>query len=71
MAGFPTPTGFATAPVRRGDDDPHKDRPDIPAGEFVTDVVSNDWINDEYKLIVVDAPERALTSSKVRSPRPR
>ena len=61
MAGFPTPTGFATAPIRRGDEDPHKDRPDIPAGEFVCDVVSNDWVNDEYKLIVVDAPERALT----------
>ena len=59
MAGFPTPTGFATAPIRRGDEDPHKDRPDIPAGEFVCDVVSNDWVNDEYKLIVVDAPERA------------
>ncbi len=60
MAGFSTPTGFADAPVRRGDEDPHADRPDIPAGEFITDVVSNDWVNDEYKLIVVDAPARAL-----------
>ena len=61
MAGFSTPTGFAMAPIRPGEDDPHRDRPDIPAGEFVCDVVSNDWVNDEYKLIVVEAPERALT----------
>ncbi len=61
MAGFSTPSGFAMAPIRPGGDDPHRDRPDIPAGEFVCDVVSNDWVNDEYKLIVVEAPERALT----------
>ncbi len=61
MAGFSTPSGFATAPIRPGEDDPHADRPDIPAGEFICDVISNDWVNDEYKLIVVDAPARALT----------
>ena len=61
MAGFSTPSGFAKAPIRPGEDDPHRQRPDIPAGEFICDVISNDWVNDEYKLIVVDAPARALT----------
>ncbi len=61
MAGFSTPSGFAKAPIRPGEDDPHRERPDIPAGEFISDVISNDWINNEYKLIVVDAPARALT----------
>ncbi len=61
MAGFSTPSGFATAPIRPGQHDPHRERPDIPAGEFICDVISNDWVNDEYKLIVVDAPARALT----------
>jgi len=61
MAGFSTPSGFAKVPVRPGKPDPHLERPDIPAGEFISNVVSNDWVNDEYKLIVVDAPARALT----------
>ena len=61
MAGFSTPSGFAKAPIRPGEADPHLERPDIPAGEFICNVVSNDWVNDEYKLIVVDAPARALT----------
>ncbi len=61
MAGFSTPSGFAKAPIRPGEDDPHLDRSDIPAGDFISNVVSNDWVNDEYMLIVVDAPARALT----------
>ena len=61
MAGFSTPSGFAKAPIRPGEADPHQERPDIPAGDFISNVISNDWVNDEYKLIVVDAPPRALT----------
>jgi dihydroorotate dehydrogenase electron transfer subunit len=62
MAEFSTPSGFAKAQIRPGEADPHLDRPDIPAGDFVSKVIANDWVNDEYKLIVVDAPARALTA---------
>ncbi len=48
---------YTAAPVRLGGPDPYGDR---PSGEFICDVVSNDWVNDEYKLIVLDAPTRAL-----------
>ncbi len=51
MAGYSTPSGFAKAPIRPGQVDPHQERPDIPAGEFICDVISNDWVNDEYKMI--------------------
>lgn len=50
---------YAAAPVRLGEPDPYADR---PAGEFICNVVSNDWVNDEYKLIVLDAPARALNA---------
>lgn len=43
--------------IRVGAADPH---PDKPSGEFITTVVSNDWVNDEYKLMVLKTPERAL-----------
>jgi dihydroorotate dehydrogenase electron transfer subunit len=29
-------------------------------GEFVCPVVSNDWVNDRYKHLILEAPERAL-----------
>ena len=61
MFAFSTPSGFAKAPMRPGKDDPHFERPDIPTGKFISGVISNDWINDKYKLIDVDAPARALT----------
>lgn len=35
---------------------------DRPAGEFVCAVVSNGWVNREYKHIVLDAPPKALTA---------
>ena len=50
---------YPAAPVRLGQPDPHPDR---KAGEFICEVVSNDRINDEYRLIVLDAPARALTA---------
>jgi len=51
MAGYSTPSGFAKAPIRPGQVDPHQERSDIPAEEFICDVISNDWVNDEYKMI--------------------
>ena len=50
-------TNYSNAPVRLDRPDPYGDR---PAGEFLCNVVSNRWVNDEYKLMVLDAPERAL-----------
>jgi len=57
MAEQVTSDGYAAAPVRLGGPDPYSDR---PSGEFVCDVTSNAWVNDEYKLIVLDSPARAL-----------
>ena len=51
MAGYSTPSGFAKAPIRPDRVDPHQERPDIPAGEFICDVNSNDWFTDEFKMI--------------------
>ncbi len=50
---------YAAAPVRVGEPDPWPDR---PSGEFLCNVLSNDWVNDEYKLLVLEAPARALTA---------
>ena len=50
---------YPAAPVRLGEPDPYPDR---PAGEFICNVVSNDYVNDEYILMVLDAPSRALTA---------
>ncbi len=50
---------YTNAAIPVGGVDPH---PDKPTGEFLTDVVSNDWVNGEYKLLVVRAAERALTA---------
>ena len=50
---------YTNAAIRPGDPDPH---PDKPVGEYLTDVVSNDWVNNEYKLMVLKAPEKALTA---------
>ena len=48
---------YAAAPIRLGAPDPDADR---PSGEFICDVTSNAWVNDEYKLMVLDSPARAL-----------
>ncbi len=50
---------YPAAPVRLGRPDPYPDR---KAGEFICNVVSNDWVNGEYRLMVLDAPARALTA---------
>ncbi|MGH7090410.1 MAG: dihydroorotate dehydrogenase electron transfer subunit [Stellaceae bacterium] len=34
----------------------------MPAGEFLCPVRSNEWVNEEYKLMVLDAPPKALTA---------
>jgi len=51
MAGNSTPSRFAKALVRPGQVDPHQERTNIPAGEFICDVISIDWVNDEFKMI--------------------
>ena len=48
---------YTAAPVRLGEPDPYPDR---VAGEFVCRVVSNDMVNESNRLLVLDAPERAL-----------
>ena len=48
---------YTNAAIRVGEPDPH---PDKPVGEFICNVASNDWVNEEYKLLVLDAPDRAL-----------
>ena len=47
---------YTNSAIPIGGVDPH---PDKPTGEFLTDVVSNDWVNDEYRLLVVRAAELA------------
>ena len=48
---------YTARPVRLGEPDPYPDR---VAGEFVCRVVSNDMVNESNRLLVLDAPERAL-----------
>lgn len=54
-----TESKYTEAAVRL-DSPPEIQNADFPAGEFVCKVASNDWVNDEYKLLVLDAPPRAL-----------
>ena len=49
---------YASAPIRKG----ARDNPALPAGEFISVVRSNEWVNEEYKLMVLDAPPKALTA---------
>ena len=48
---------YTDAALRPGDGDTYPQR---LVGEFLCDVVSNDWVNDEYKHMVLKAHERAL-----------
>ena len=50
---------YTNAGLRIGDTDP---LPDRPVREFISVVASNDWVNDEYKLMVVDVHERAMSA---------
>jgi dihydroorotate dehydrogenase electron transfer subunit len=48
---------YTDSALRAGDND---DNPERPVGEFITTVVSNDWVNDEYKHMVLRAHDHAL-----------
>ena len=50
---------YTNAGLHIGDTDP---LPDRPVREFISVVASNDWVNDEYKLMVVDVHERAMSA---------
>ena len=50
---------YTNAALRIGEVDTLSDR---PAREFISIVASNDWVNDEYKLMAVDVHERAMTT---------
>ena len=50
---------YTNSAIRPGEIDPY---PQKPVGEYITDVVSNNWVNAEYKLMVLKAPEKALTA---------
>jgi dihydroorotate dehydrogenase electron transfer subunit len=57
MSDHTTSDRYTAAPIRLGEPDPLSDR---PSGEFICNVTSNEWVNDEYKLVVLDSPARAL-----------
>src|SRR6478672_6449051 len=48
---------YTTSALRPGDVDPYPQR---LVGEFIGTVVSNDWVNEEYKLVVLKVHEHAL-----------
>jgi len=48
---------YTNSALRLGDTDPYPQR---LVGEFVSNVVSNDWVNDEYKHIVLKVHSHAL-----------
>jgi len=48
---------YTNSALRMGDADPYPQR---LVGEFIAIVVSNDWVNGEYKHIVLKAHEQAL-----------
>ena len=48
---------YTNSALRAGDSDPYPQR---LVGEFISQVVSNDWVNDEYKLIVLKVHAHAL-----------
>jgi dihydroorotate dehydrogenase electron transfer subunit len=51
---------FASAPTIVGGSEPVPSHPHIPAEEALCPVVSHDWVNAEYKHLVVDASPKAL-----------
>jgi dihydroorotate dehydrogenase electron transfer subunit len=52
---------FASNPVVVGKSEAHALAPHIPAEESLCPVVSHDWVNAEYKHLVVEASAKALT----------
>lgn len=59
MPNLSASDNYTAAPVRLGEPDPYPER---KAGEFICNVASNDWVNDEYRLMVLDVPTRALSA---------
>jgi dihydroorotate dehydrogenase electron transfer subunit len=51
---------YTNSALRIGDIDPYPQR---LVGEFITEVVSNEWINDEYKHLVLKVHPHALKAS--------
>src|SRR5580704_16836146 len=51
---------FASAPFIVGKSEPSPTELNIPAEEALCPVVSHDWVNDEYKHLVVTASPKAL-----------
>jgi dihydroorotate dehydrogenase electron transfer subunit len=62
MSPYTPSANFASAPHRVGGAPLDPSGPDLPAGECLSVVVSNVWVNDEYKLMVLNAPPKALTA---------
>jgi dihydroorotate dehydrogenase electron transfer subunit len=52
---------FASAPFIVGKSEPPPIDTEIPAEEALCPVISHDWVNDEYKHLVVTASPKALT----------
>jgi len=52
---------FASAPFVVGESARPVTAPHIPAEESLCPVVSHDWVNSEYKHLVVEASAKALT----------
>jgi dihydroorotate dehydrogenase electron transfer subunit len=50
---------YTNSALRVGDADPDPER---PVGEFIGNVASNEWVNDEYKHLVLKVHERALNA---------
>jgi dihydroorotate dehydrogenase electron transfer subunit len=50
---------YTNSALHIGDNDPYPQR---RVGEFVGTVVSNDWVNDEYKHLIVKVHPHALTA---------
>ena len=54
-----TDGNYTNSALRIGDVDPYPQR---LVGEFIGTVVSNDWVNKEYKHIILKVHEHALTA---------
>lgn len=57
MSVLPPSEKYTSSALAVGDTDPF---PDKPSGEFIARVASNDWVNGEYKLMVLDVHPHAL-----------
>lgn len=51
---------YTDSALRIGDTEPDPER---PVGEYIGKVISNRWVNDEYKLLVLKVHRNALTVS--------